>query len=530
MQNVKSQIIRSKPIAILLCLIAFHFVNNYIVIYKSHYVFNPDAFTYFEATTEIFRHITKPDLTLEWLNKLHMLLFHRWKPPLFYLTGAFTLFAGIDMRIATLLNNLIYLVILIFATYRTGERLHGQNAGMLAAFLLPFMPAVFAMSRIYMIELALTAMVALTFYMFLLNNFDNFKFAFVCGLVIGLGAFTKQEYMIFILPIITRSIINNFKNNKFADPRFSLNYFISCFLAAILAYQWYIIGDERLNILTYYHKAFLVHWQNMPFYYVETIFYQQALPIFTVLFFISFIFCIYKKKYYLPLSIVYVAAILSWFNVKEARLLLPAYVFLVLMLIDFLYHIKKYRRLLIPGLILCHTFGYFVISYNKMVPPVLKYPFFFEKYHMRPSENGLFGIVNLGDRFLLFKEIVNVIKSNTSGYQYSRPAKMLIISDWYLNRVPISYLITINDLPLIGCHPSSDEQFFHNPKLKNKCTCNFVKNHDFVIIFKDPINIKSINAQYLMKALDNCSEYYVLLYKKKLSAKESVYLYKREYR
>lgn len=150
-------------------------------------------------------------------------------PPLYHLTilPSFAI-GGISLHSA-LFSNLFYLIILLWSTYGIGRILYNKSVGILAALLVAVYPFLIYMSRTLVIDLSLTTMVTLGFYLYLRSrDFSDRKFSLLFGLVSGLGLLMKWTYAFFLLGPILYGLWRRKKNC-----------FISAIVALVVAFPWY---------------------------------------------------------------------------------------------------------------------------------------------------------------------------------------------------------------------------------------------------------------------------------------------------
>ncbi|MFA5146719.1 MAG: glycosyltransferase family 39 protein [Candidatus Omnitrophota bacterium] len=119
-------------------------------------------------------------------------------PPLFPLTGAVLhAFLGLSKRVAVS-ANIPYIFIMLFSVYFTGKKMRDAKTGLLAAFIMTAFPMTLAMSRYFMLEFSLTAMVSMSVCLLVYSDlFDRRAFSLLLGVSLGLGMLTKQTFAIF---------------------------------------------------------------------------------------------------------------------------------------------------------------------------------------------------------------------------------------------------------------------------------------------------------------------------------------------
>jgi 4-amino-4-deoxy-L-arabinose transferase-like glycosyltransferase len=129
----------------------------------------------------------------------------RFRPSGYYpplvpgVTALSYLIFGVSSKVA-IVGNLFYVGILLLFTYLIGCYVFNPSTGLLASFLLVSSPVVFQQSLIYMLDLPLTAMVALTLYLLLKSdNFENRSISILFGISAGLGMLAKWTFPGFII-------------------------------------------------------------------------------------------------------------------------------------------------------------------------------------------------------------------------------------------------------------------------------------------------------------------------------------------
>lgn len=104
---------------------------------------------------------------------------------------------------AAFLVNVVAMLVLFAAVYRIGQRIRSRQAAIIAVYVLGTLPLIYGLARWYMVEYAMTALVALTYWL-ALEAADNFNLApsVALGVVCGLGLLLKADFPVFALPIL----------------------------------------------------------------------------------------------------------------------------------------------------------------------------------------------------------------------------------------------------------------------------------------------------------------------------------------
>lgn len=139
-----------------------------------------------------------------------------YRPPLFGLSMAamYKLF-GVSADVAVM-ANVVYMAVLLAASYGLGARLGGRRLGILGVVLVALIPLVFAMSRYSYFEFALTALTVLSVCLLLAcDRFERKDFSILLGVSLGLGALVKRTFPVFVLGALTVVVLQAGLPRKF---------------------------------------------------------------------------------------------------------------------------------------------------------------------------------------------------------------------------------------------------------------------------------------------------------------------------
>ena len=179
-----------------------------------------------------------------------------------FTTSLFYLLLGKTL-LATKLSMLPYLLILLLSVFSIGKRVSSTLGGVVAACLVFMYPLIFESSRQYETYFSLTALVSLTILMLLkCDNFRNFKYSFLLGVIVGIGMLIKGQVLFFVGMPILCAVFNMIKTAKHGqrtsdDHNFSItipknviiNISIFIVLSASISYLWW---GNKLNAASYY--------------------------------------------------------------------------------------------------------------------------------------------------------------------------------------------------------------------------------------------------------------------------------------
>lgn len=208
-------------------------------------------------------------------------------PPVAYLPAQalYALF-GVSSDVTALATTL-WLGLAIVLTFLVGQRLYGWRAGLLAAFVFSFYPAVYGQSRTAYADLALAAMTLLVLYGLLRTEaFSRRGRSLVLGLVMGLAALTKAAFLIMTIgPILATAGIAlasggrqawrqlfGWRPGRRMEPaavdlgRRLVNLALAGAIAVLLATPWYL-NHLLILALAANDVTSEVHLTQKPFYW-----------------------------------------------------------------------------------------------------------------------------------------------------------------------------------------------------------------------------------------------------------------------
>ncbi len=168
-------------------------------------------------------------------------------PPLVYfVTAILYLFTPPSLPVAALTNT-IFLLILLVSVYGIGEELLGHTAGMLAAFLVSGYPLLVGLTRLYLLDFPLTAMVALTLFLLIkTREFRNRKMVIVFSFSLILGMLTRHTFPLYVLGPLVYVVARNFRN------RISRNNIMLCIAIASTSILYYLVKPGGLTAYSWY--------------------------------------------------------------------------------------------------------------------------------------------------------------------------------------------------------------------------------------------------------------------------------------
>ncbi len=189
------------------------------------------------------------------------------RPPLFPASAApmYWLF-GRSADVAVMVN-IVYMAIMLAATYGLGRRWGGRCQAMVSVVLLATFPMFYSMSRYFYLEFALAAMVALTVYLLLAT--DRFRRPWVSllfGLCLGLGLLTKRTYALFVVGPVFAVILSSgllpaaWQRLKQRPRLHWRNVLVASTGGLALVAIWYVPNREAVQTLVLGDTLFLLWW------------------------------------------------------------------------------------------------------------------------------------------------------------------------------------------------------------------------------------------------------------------------------
>jgi 4-amino-4-deoxy-L-arabinose transferase-like glycosyltransferase len=225
---------------IILVLLLFHTVNNYIILTNDNTPLLWDGGDYFFKSLQYYNVFVNFDSNF--ISRFNDVSLYR--PPLLMLSSVpLYLVFGRSTDVAVM-TNILYLIILVLSVYGIGRRSHSKEVGLMAVFIVSFFPIIFGMSRSYWQDFPLTAMVSLSLYLLIRTDyFRDWKYSVLFGLSIGLGMLTKWTHFVFLLGPFLYIFILSLKMNEESHEerkRPILNFIIAILVGMVAASFWYI--------------------------------------------------------------------------------------------------------------------------------------------------------------------------------------------------------------------------------------------------------------------------------------------------
>ncbi|MBI3681435.1 MAG: glycosyltransferase family 39 protein [Acidobacteria bacterium] len=137
--------------------------------------------------------------------------------------------------------NLVFLLVMFAALHRLGKRFGSPKAGLLAVYIAGTMPLLYGLSRWFLVECGLTAIVCVS--ICLLAEWDDFAGAwkgFLLGVTFGLGLLMKASFPLYVvIPVLYVAV----REHRTMLQRNTLLAFTAP--AAALALPWYLFNYRQ---------------------------------------------------------------------------------------------------------------------------------------------------------------------------------------------------------------------------------------------------------------------------------------------
>ncbi|MDD5027125.1 MAG: glycosyltransferase family 39 protein [Candidatus Omnitrophica bacterium] len=226
MRNLKKRV--SIPV-ILSSIILFQLINNYIWLRLDNTYLILDSHEHFLFSLNVFNGIM--GLPVRWHG-----IFAG------YLTAPFYFISGVSQDAGVMINSSIFLTVLVLSTYGLAKIIAGRKAGLLSAFIVTMYPLIFNHLRIYMLDLPLAALVALSIFLLLkTGGFSSKTYSLLFALSISAGLLTKFNFLGFIIGPLVLELSRGFKINNRLKKRLLLRLLILLSLILILIFWFYKI-------------------------------------------------------------------------------------------------------------------------------------------------------------------------------------------------------------------------------------------------------------------------------------------------
>ncbi|MDD4939420.1 MAG: glycosyltransferase family 39 protein [Candidatus Omnitrophica bacterium] len=235
---------------------------------------------------------------------LRLLDVDKMYPPFFTFCAALMSLVIGHSIIALVMTNMVFAAALFFSVYFIGRKYEDKYTGLFAAFILSMYPYVFGLSRTFLLDFALLAMVG--FSLCCLVYSDNLRrsgYSALFGVSLGIGILTKQTFVIFLVAPLAMAVINIVFNRESIHLRKKsvFNLGVALVLAAIIAGIWHLPKLFELQSAWNKYQYAKTHLfgpstiLSSVTYYAKLLTFDQIAPFFTALFLIGSVFLLKNK-------------------------------------------------------------------------------------------------------------------------------------------------------------------------------------------------------------------------------------------
>ncbi|MGA2628274.1 MAG: glycosyltransferase family 39 protein [Candidatus Bathyarchaeia archaeon] len=179
-------------------------------------------------------------------------------PPLVYVVTAILYFFAPSSLPMAALTNAIFLLILLVSVYGIGDELLGPTAGVVAAFLASTYPLLVGLTRLYLLDFPLTAMVALSLFLLIkTREFRDRKMVILFSVSLVLGMLTRHPFPLYVLGPFLYVVARGCR------IRISRNNILFCVAIVSTSILYYIIKPGGLGAYNWY--AQYTHLEGLSF-------------------------------------------------------------------------------------------------------------------------------------------------------------------------------------------------------------------------------------------------------------------------
>jgi 4-amino-4-deoxy-L-arabinose transferase-like glycosyltransferase len=198
-------LVRLAPWVLILALVAFHAVNNWIWLDNNRVIPGQDRQANLSRSLAYYATITP----LSWQGLFRASVQDPLHPPLFFASSTPLYWSFATSTDVATMVNVAYWLILLASVYGLGAHLGGRRLGAWATLLAALLPMLYAASRSYYVEFALAALVALTLCLLVAGQgFRRRGITLGFGLVLGLGMLSAKTYPLFVAGPVLLAILH----------------------------------------------------------------------------------------------------------------------------------------------------------------------------------------------------------------------------------------------------------------------------------------------------------------------------------
>ena len=365
---------KKSPLFIILLLLLFYGINNYIWLRFNQFPPNTDQAGHLLSNLRYLDILTKPS----WNILSRLLKVDNFYPPFFPFCAAIVNIVFGHSAVISTMTNMIFAAILFISVYAIGLKYMNKSVGLFAVFIVSMYPYVFGLSRMFFLEFALTAVVCFCFCcLFHADNFQHRGYSILFGLAFGVGMLTKSTFIFFLIGPLIITIGNIFFNRSSKDKlkKVLINLGMAFIISCIIGGSWYVskLYDVVHKHCEYIRSPFFGPL-NMPksiIYYLNVLVLDQVAPFFIFVFMAGLVLLLKDKE-----KLKFLFVLLLW--------IVTPFIIFILLNVRFMYYtvpnlpavalissagiLKIQRRqlkiFLVSAIVIVAIIQYYVISYT----------------------------------------------------------------------------------------------------------------------------------------------------------------------
>lgn len=290
---------------------------------------------------------------------------------------------------SALLINCVFIFVGSYYLYRLGSIIAREQEALLSIFILNTFPLIIGISREFLVEFGLMVFVIMwMYYLFKSEYFNNKRYVYILGMLLGLGMLMKISFILYILFPTFFIFLKSVVDIRNITKKQVQNIFIILFLGILVAGPWYIknlnsifnfalssgYGETAKN----YGLGGVFSLNTIFSYWIYLINYGISVYFFSMLFLLIVINLLFFRKTNITANIdkTHFYFLLLWFIVpfivftfgvnKDYRYTAPFYPPLALLMSIALMRLKaiKYWKIIFPALLIFPLFNYFYLSFS----------------------------------------------------------------------------------------------------------------------------------------------------------------------
>lgn len=235
-------------------MVLFHLICNFMILHYDAVAFSNETSGHFARSLQLY----------SW-DFLDQLFVTKFSYPPFYYYSSFPLYRlfGQSQDVAAM-TNFLYIGLLLFSVYGIGRALRNPATGLLGAFIVSTSIAIYAFSRVYLLEFAVTAITALCIYLLILSQgFTRRSCSLLFGVSCGIGLLIKFSLPLYIIgPVIFCLFFEGRLSAKGAPrkPRRTEKHWnVALALAAMIGISapWYAINLDEIRNRSFIYSGTL---------------------------------------------------------------------------------------------------------------------------------------------------------------------------------------------------------------------------------------------------------------------------------